>query len=370
MNHEIALGADFGWLSQLESMGYRWADENGCLSDPVRAAQELGTNAARLRVFVNPPKEAFWEKPDGTRCMLGFCDAESILKMSRRIRAAGMRLLLDFHYSDHFADPQYQHIPEAWKDYPPEQMAEAVAAHTREVLQLLGSEGIVPDWVQVGNEINPGILLPCGSLKNHPGQMVQFLNAGYDAVKECCPDCLVITHTAGLLLSDVCRDFYSRFFEYGGKTDIIGLSYYPYWYRMVLQYQEQDAKNTADNSGTESAVNPIGTVFQKVPDLSPSALKPELLRITKRFGKPVMIVETGDSDDEPLLTKQLLADTIRALKETAQETGMDSGIFYWEPEVCRTLLPDHYPLGAARLLKPQVLQYTEALSAYRENQSH
>lgn len=342
MKHRIALGVDLGWVSQLEQRGIIWVDDNRNAIDPIQAAKDLGADSVRLRVFVNPPKEAFWEKPNGTTCMLGFCDAQSVLDVAKRVKALDMKLMLDFHYSDHFADPMYQHIPKEWEGKDEDRLTELVYKHTKEVLELFVKEGISPEWVQVGNEINPGILIPVGSMENSPEVLVRFLNAGYEAVKECCPDCMVVTHVAGILLWDICDGFYDRFFACGGKTDALGLSYYPYWYGRIGNGKEMP----------EEA-------------LRPEALRPEIIKLLDRYGKPVLISEIGGPEWEERETYELLADTIRVLKDAAGE--QETGIFYWEPEVNSALLPDQYPLGAARLLDEHTLQYTHALAAYHDS---
>ena len=269
----MVLGADLGWVSQLESRGIRWVDEEGRQIDPLQAVKDMGTNTVRLRVFVNPPKEAFWQKKNGTVCMLGFADAESVLEMAKRVKAMDLQLMIDFHYSDHFADPQYQDVPEAWQNEDGEGLKKKVYEHTKEVLHLLVENGAAPEWVQVGNEINPGILLPHGGLKENPGQLVEFLNMGYDAVKECCPDCKVITHIAGPYKPDWCEPFLDNFFEKGGKTDVLGFSHYPYWFKV-----EQSAE----------------------------FLLGYLSRYEQKYHKPVMVCEVGGPENEEEGTYQLL----------------------------------------------------------------
>ena len=319
MKGKIAYGVDLGWVSQLEAAGVSWVDSNRNVTDPVL-------------------EKAVWKKPEDVECMLGFCDAAGMLKMCRRADELGMRLMIDFHYSDHFADPVYQHIPAAWSSEDEDGLINRLAEHTGKILSLLKEDGISPEWVQIGNEINAGILLPAGSRKENPEGLVRMLNAGYDTVKKCFPDCQVVTHIAGVLVVDVC-EFYDLFFQYGGRTDVLGLSYYPYWYRMI-----------PDKKTDEEA-------------LSPRRLGAELRRLTDRYGKPALIAEIGGPDTEEEDTYRLLWDTIEVLKEY----GEDTGLFYWEPEVCSQLLPDCYPLGAARLVDGHVLQYTKALSAYRDS---
>ncbi len=334
MKDRMVLGADLGWVSQLESRGIRWVDEEGRQIDPLQAVKDMGTNTVRLRVFVNPPKEAFWQKKNGTVCMLGFADAESVLEMAKRVKAMDLQLMIDFHYSDHFADPQYQDVPEAWQNEDGEGLKKKVYEHTKEVLHLLVENGAAPEWVQVGNEINPGILLPHGGLKENPGQLVEFLNMGYDAVKECCPDCKVITHIAGPYKPDWCEPFLDNFFEKGGKTDVFGFSHYPYWFKV-----EQSAE----------------------------FLLGYLSRYEQKYHKPVMVCEVGGPENEEEGTYQLLMNTMEALERLPDEKGL--GVVYWEPEVASGLLPDKYFMGASRLVNEHTLQFTKALSAYRDHEA-
>lgn len=326
---KMIYGVDLGWASQLESMGYRWLDESGKETDLLEATKELGANAVRLRIFVNPPREAFWQKQEDETCMLGFCDAAHVVQMAERIKKSGMKLMVGFHYSDHFADPEHQDIPEEWLDDSDPQLEKRIYERTREVMLLLVEHDAAPDWVQVGNEINNGILWPRGSLKEAPRQLVRFLNAGYDAVKEVCPDSQVITHLASVLNDDLCMPFLENFFAEKGKTDILGFSYYPYW--------EQ---------------------FESDKDVLSTKLK-EYMR---KYHKPVMITEVGGLDHDEEGTYKIVSDCIGAMRE--QEGQEECGVFYWEPEVTAAILPDAYPLGAAKLAGEKTLQYTKALRAY------
>ena len=322
---------DLGWVSQLEAMGVFWVDEQDKQVDPLAALKKMGVDSVRLRVFVNPPESGIWKKRENETCMLGFSDAAGVLEMSKRVKENGMKLMIDFHYSDHFADPQFQDIPEAWEKDSDEELAAHVYGHTKEVLTLLTESHIYPEWVQVGNEINPGVLLPKGSVREHPEAMVAFLNAGYEAVKACCPDCQVITHLASGAFYNECKAFYDTFFRLGGKTDIIGLSHYPYWYELFAPGKMDDLADCMSKYVTS-------------------------------YGKPVMVVEVGELETEPDKSYQLLCDTIEAIKSIPGE--QETGIFYWEPEVGKNLLPDGYPLGAAVLVGEKKLRFTKAMEAY------
>lgn len=329
MIKNMAFGVDLGWVSQLEQMGYSWIDNDGKKVDPIQACKDMGANAVRLRIFVNPPEKGFWQKNENELCMLGFCDAQSVLEVSKRVKNLEMDLMLDFHYSDHFADPLVQDIPEKWKSDDDCKLTERIYEHTKSVLQLFKDNEVYPKWVQVGNEINHGILWSRGSLETAPVQLVKFLNSGYDAVKEIMPECQVITHLAEVNNGDWCIPFLDNFFAHNGKTDIIGFSYYPYWYKPVCE--------TLSLSGW-------------------------LAMYQEKYGKPIVISEVGGEDTDEEATYKLLCDSVEAVMELPENAGL--GVFYWEPEVNRAVLPDHYPLGAARLVEEHTLQYTSALTAY------
>lgn len=341
MKQAFAYGADLGWLSQLEAEGYRWADAGGRETDPVLAAKALGVNAVRLRVFVNPPADSYWQKRPDERCMLGYCDIPRMTEMACRVKEAGMRLFIDLHYSDHFSDPEFQDIPEAWAHDTDEQLSEHVYAYTADVMESLVRAGAAPEWVQTGNEINPGIMLPRGSLAEAPERLVQYLNLGYRAVKDICPDTEVVTHLADLHSLSHTVPFLDNFFDRGGMTDILAFSCYPYW-RDLLASEEEKAEG----------------------DLRDEAfIRGRLAYHHERYKKPVMLAEIGDLDDRPDECRTLLKNAVRAVKSFGPD-GI--GVFYWEPEVNRAVLPDAYPLGAAEMAGVRTLKYTDALLAYRE----
>lgn len=336
MSTAFAYGVDPGWASQLEQQGYRWINEAGKPEDILEISKEMGADSVRLRVFVNPPAEARWQKRENELVMLGFCDAAGVLSMAERAKAAGMRLMIDFHYSDHFADPQFQDLPEAWNGLAADGLCEKVREHTIQVLGLLKEHGILPEWVQVGNEINHGMMWPAGRFEDHPAELVRFLNAGYDAVKEVLPEARVVTHLAELNLVEENAVFFDSMFRYGGKTDVLGFSLYKYWSEMF----------------NHPYTKPVETYLREY---------------RKRYGKPVMISEVGGHYEDPQGTYDVIREGIAAAEAVSGEEG--SGIFYWEPETPGNILTDAYPLGAARLVGDKTIQYTKALTAYRDAQS-
>lgn len=338
----FAYGVDLGWVSQLEQEGFSWMDVNGNKIDPILAAKNCGADSARFRVFVDPPLEARWTKKDGSTCILGRCSPLDVLEVSKRAKALDMRIMIDFHYSDHFADPQYQDIPTAWLNDTIAELRNHVYMHTKEVLELLKENDIEPEWVQVGNEVNTGLLLPHGSFKENPQEMVNLLNMGYLAAKDVFPQCNVVTHLSAAHRPDLIETYFDRFFALGGKTDIIGLSHYPYWFNMYA---------------LRTGGDPVESSAEYLLNL--------LDRYNKRYSLPIMICEVGELDSEVEQSYSLVSNTISALK--ALPTNQGAGVFYWEPEVNSAILPDQYPLGAATYLGNHTLQYTKALCAYCEN---
>lgn len=172
-------------------------------------------------------------------------------------------------------------------------------------------------------------MLPKGSIAEAPQYFIELLNIGYSAVKEICPDTQVVTHISGGNDLQACKRFFDKFFAYGGNTDILGFSYYPYW--VDIEHDE----------------NKLSATMTEMADT---------------YHKPVMIVEIGEHESEEDKAYELLSNTIKVMKNVPDNQGL--GIFYWEPEACSEILPDGYPLGAARLGEDKALYFTRAISAY------
>lgn len=277
----FAEGADVSWVDQLESAGYSFYNAGGVKTDPFVLLKDIGVNAVRLRVWVNPSG--------------GWCNAADTLYKARRAAAQGQRIMIDFHYSDSWADPGQQTPPAAWSSHTVAQLNTDVYAHTHDVLNYLKSNGIAVEWVQVGNEINGGLLWPQGST-SHFGQLAGFINNGYSATKAVYPNAQVVLHLANGHDNAVFRWFFDNLKSAGAKWDVIGMSHYP------------TASNwSARNAGIATNMNDM----------------------VARYGKPVIVAEVGMDWQQATAAKGMLADLLGKVRALGSK-GL--GVFYWEPE--------------------------------------
>ncbi|PMD92303.1 arabinogalactan endo-1,4-beta-galactosidase [Siphonobacter sp. BAB-5405] len=296
----FAKGADVGWLQQMEATGYVFYNEQGKPQDCLEILRDHGINSIRLRVFVNPNDDK----------INGHCRKEEVVAMSKRAQNMGFRIMIDFHYSDSWADPGKQVKPAAWANHSVEQLKQDVYDHTLDVMQALRQAGVRPEWVQIGNEIRGGMLRPEGSTDHYP-QLASFITRGYQAVKKVSPSSKVIVHLDRGNDKAYFKQFFDGINAYGAKYDVIGLSYYPYWLK-------QDY--------TESIQN----------------LQENLTDLVTRYGKEVMITEVGGEDTAVDNTYAMLVavlDTVRAVPN-----GKGLGVFYWEPQGAKSW--SHYALSA------------------------
>ena len=185
----FAKGADISWASEMEAGGIKFKKKDGTEAPLLDILKDCGFNAARLRVWVNPYG--------------GWSGKEDVLAVAQKVKAAGLDLMIDFHYSDFFADPSRQKIPADWeadKDNL-DKLCQRVSAHTKDVLQALKDAGVTVKWVQVGNETRNGMLWPAGQLWTGSGDIpdgrkhfARLYNAGYDAAKGVYAEAVVMPH--------------------------------------------------------------------------------------------------------------------------------------------------------------------------------
>lgn len=311
------LGADISGTTEMEARGVQLRNQQGEPRENTALMRELGLNAVRLRVWVNPVAHG---------C---FSDKDDVVRMALRAKDWGMAVMIDFHYSDWWADPGQQNIPADWKSMTYEEMKKALSHHTRDVLEAVREAGVDVRWVQVGNETTHGFLWPMGRAEENMRQYAGLTDAGYQAVKQVFPSAEVIVHLDGACDAKRYDFIFDGLRKYKTRYDMIGLSVYPYWdvkAGLTATWQETVEKATAN-----------------------------INRLWTKYRKPLMIVETGAESKKPQEGKQIIAAIIHAAKHQTQ--GHCKGVFYWAPE-----LEHHYPLGAFDGGRPTAIMeaFTEA----------
>ncbi len=284
----FAKGADIGWLPQMEASGYRFYDSNGTQKPCLQLLKDRGINTIRLRVWVNPSNDS----------INGHCSKAETIAMALRAKEMGMRIMIDFHYSDSWADPSKQTKPAAWNAHNFTTLLNDVYAHTFDVVDGLRAAGVTPEWVQIGNEIIGGMLWPDGSTNNF-AQLVQLINKGYEATKAVDPNIKVVVHIDQGNNNARFRWFFDNINSYGAKYDVIGASYYPFWI----------------NSDYTATINDLGN---------------NLKDMANRYDKEVMVVEVGGDFTLVQNTYDMLAAVINAVRNVPNNKGL--GVIYWEPE--------------------------------------
>jgi len=299
-------GVDASYLQQIEDAGGLYY-QNGAAKDALQIFKDHGINTIRLRLWVAP--------------MIGYNDLGHTLTMAKRVKDLGLGLMIDFHYSDTWADPGKQYKPAAWSSLSGEELQKAVHDYTFQVIEALKKQGTLPDTVQIGNEITPGMLWDDGRVggayeSNWP-QFTALLKAGITGVQ----DALDKGEKVGIVLhvdqganNSTCRWFFDNIVAQEVPFDYIGLSYYPWWHGNMT-----DLKNNLNDLAT-------------------------------RYHKPILIVETAypwslENNDnmgnlvgplEELLPefpasvegqRDFLLKEIEILQDVPEGLGM--GIFYW-----------------------------------------
>ena len=216
------LGADISFLPELEAKGIHFSDK-GKVKDAIEILKDHGFNYVRLRIFNDPANDSGYSPGKG------FCDLQHTLQMAKRIKNAGLKFLLDFHYSDTWADPGKQYKPAAWKSLNFTGLTKALHDYTRDVMLALKQQNTLPDMVQAGNEINHGMVWPDAAI-NNPDNLAALLKAGISAVKEVAPSTIIMLHIALGGQHDESVWFIDNMLARGVQFDVIGLSYYPRWH--------------------------------------------------------------------------------------------------------------------------------------------
>lgn len=320
---DFLAGGDLTQLNYIESLGGVFRDETGAVRDPVELMAENGVTLARLRLYNDTGPENHRIGYPDSYLEDGFQDPEDILNLARRARDAGMQIQLTFHYSDYWTNGEIQDIPLEWRyvnDLPYDQavaeLERLVYEYTSDFLDRMVAQGTPPAYVALGNETAGGLLLPYGGSWQEGGSldvMADFLTAGANAVHETLPDAKVILHLDAAGDQGKYEWWFGEIEKRGVPYDVIGSSYYPFW--------------------TQKDVATVAPFFTWAHE---------------RFGKPVMIMETGFNwhpvthdgvegqlhdnyryGEDPISQRDFMRELFAAVK--ALPAGTVLGDIYWDP---------------------------------------
>ena len=320
-------GMDISTLLEVEKCGGRFYD-GGEAEDVFSILKRYDVNAVRIRLWNDPYSEE--GKPYGA----GTNDLASVIALSKRAKEKGFDILLNYHYSDFWADPGKQFIPKAWRGFSVKELEEAVYHYTKDTLLILKEEGLLPDMVQVGNELTNGLLWPYGKAPEH-GQIARFVNAGIRAVREVSDMALaenVISEKIMVMIhldnggnNDLYREWFDHFIKLGEDFDIIGLSYYPFWHG-TFDMLENNMKDIALRYGKELIVTEVSMGYTMEDYASYEKLAP-----SERKGMATR-QELADRIDFPMTKegqKAFLEELFDRIASVPEKKGR--GYFYWEP---------------------------------------
>ena len=283
LTNTYAKGADVSWLTEMEAAGKKFYNNAGVEQDCFDVLKSKGINSIRLRVWVNPTD--------------GWNNKADVLAKAVRAKNKGMRIMIDFHYSDTWADPANQTKPSAWISMDIVALKQAVYNHTYDILNTLKQNGVNPEWVQIGNETDNGLLWPTGQLNTTggPANYAALINSGYDAAKAVNSAIKVVVHVSNGNDNNLFRWNFDALKNNGGKWDVIGMSVYPD--AVYSDYLNNLLLNMND--------------------------------MVSRYSKPVMISEVGMDVSNAAGCKAMLLDLMTRSASLGENC---LGVFYWEPE--------------------------------------
>jgi arabinogalactan endo-1,4-beta-galactosidase len=298
----FAKGADVSWVTEMEVQGKKFYNAQGKEMECMALLKSLGMNSIRLRVWVNPVEHGNW------------CDKADLLVKAKRANELGMKLMINFHYSDWWADPGKQNKPAAWENLSLEELKKAVFEHTQDVLNTLKEENITPEWVQIGNETDNGMLWETGKASVDMKSYAALTKAGYDASKSVFPDTKVMVHVSNGYDNALFRWIFDGLKENGVKWDVIGMSLYP-------SYAQEKGYKTWQEVNAACLAN--------------------MKDLIARYDTEIIICEVGMPYNRAEECRNFLTDLINKAKSVPNNKV--SGIFYWEPQCYNWV---NYQLGA------------------------
>lgn len=315
----MLLGIDVSTYFEVLAHGGRFL-RGGQPVDPLAEFRRNGVTYSRIRVWADPYDE------QGNPYLGGTCDKDNFFALVDKMKPYGYKFMLNFHYSDFWADPSKQFVPKAWRGLDAAQLGVKVYEYTRDFLLECRERGVEVPFIQIGNEITHGLLWPYGQIwEGDKAQKLKnvayFLSCASRACREVCPESRIIVHVERSNMLEMHREFFDNLRDNGLDYDIIGLSYYPYWH---------------------------GTF---------EMLETALVMYKERYGKDIMFVETGygftmapflenPEEDGLVIGEKFLSGIqweipypltpdgqekfVGRILEVAEKHGA-LGVFYWEP---------------------------------------
>lgn len=310
-------GMDLSTLLELERCGAKYYD-NGEERDLLAIMKSYDVDTIRIRLWNDPWSET------GESYGAGENDLKTSLEIAKRVTAAGFGVLLNFHYSDFWADPGKQIKPKAWTDYGVKELEQAVYDYTLESMQTFLDAGVNITMVQVGNELSNGLLWPEGKVPNYDN-IATFVNAGIRAVRKADAAIPVMIHLDNGGNNALYREWFDNFTKRGEDFEIIGLSYYPFWHGS-LQMLNDNMNDIAERYGKDLVIAEVSMGYTMEDYKNYEKLSDE-----ERKGyatRPALVEKI-----EYPMTKQgqydFMEDFLNRISHI--KGGKGKGFFYWEP---------------------------------------
>lgn len=322
-------GMDVSTLLEEEAAGAIYFD-NGVREDLFTILKNHGVNSVRLRLWNDP------YSPEGRPYGAGTNDFDKLVILSRRAKSAGLKVLLDFHYSDFWADPGKQFPPKAWQKHTARTLSDDIYEYTKEVLEKLKALDLEPFMVQVGNEITNGFCWPYGNRHyQRPAgapdtyfnpDLKDMLNAGIRAVREVCPEARTMLHLDNGGNNDLYRDWFDGYFSAGGADfDVIGLSYYPFWHGNLASLQK-NMNDIAIRYGKDLYIAEVSMGFTMEDYGNREKLSPDE---RKGYATREELIKNLDYSMTPEGQKAFMEHVVKIINEVPGNHGR--GYYYWEP---------------------------------------
>lgn len=293
-SQEYAIGADLSFLKMAEDRGFVFK-EDGAAKPGLQIFKDHGYNWIRLRLFHTPD-----HLPN---------NLEYTVALAKEAKQMGYKFLLNYHYSDTWADPAKQFIPKAWDDKTHGELVNAVYEYTRETIKTFIDSGAVPDMVQVGNEIINGMLWPDGRIPDNWNNFAELVQAGIKGVYDGFgdnpfPDIMIHIDQGGN--KERTRNFFDTLMSYDIEFDIIGQSYYPWWHGTLLDLRDNMFFMAKEY---KKSIILVEVAYCSVP--------------TEYKEKPGPFPETPEGQ------REFLEEVNRIVLNTPDNLG--AGVFWWEP---------------------------------------